>query len=292
MNIFLTGGSGFIGRNIIEQLGSRHNILAPSHADLELLDENAVRTYLSAHDIDVVVHGAVRPGHRNAKDPSRQIDCNLRMFFNIIRNAGCYKKLFVLSSGLVYDMRHYQPKMSEDYFDKHVPLDEGGFSKYIIAKHCQCRADITELRVFGVFGKYEDYAIRFISNAACKAVLDLPITIKQNRCFDYIYIDDFITILDRFITDDIAPGAYNITPDNSIELLSLAEKVRSVANKDLPIRVAQEGLGIEYSGLNSKVRSAIPDLSFTPIDTAISLLYDWYQANQHLLQRELLLHDK
>jgi len=292
MNIFLTGGSGFIGRNIIEQLGSKHTILAPSHAELELLDENAVRDYLSEHAIDIVVHGAVRPGHRNAKDPSRQIDNNLRMFFNIIRNDRLFRKMFVLSSGLVYDMRHYQPKMSEDYFDEHVPLDEGGFSKYVIAKHCQCRTDITELRVFGIFGKYEDYAIRFISNAACKAVFDLPITIKQNRRFDYIYINDFISVLDRFITTDIPPGAYNITPDDSIELLTLAEKVRSSANKDLPILVAQEGMGIEYSGSNSRLRSVFPDLSFTPVDTAISLLYDWYRGNQHLLQRELLLHDK
>lgn len=128
MKIFLTGGSGFIGRNIIEQLGGKYEILAPTHAELELLDAETVSDYLDRNQVDVVLHAAVRPGHRNAKDASNQLDHNCRMFFNLARNSDRFGKMIFLSSGAVYDMRYYQPKMKEEYFDAHVPADEVGFS--------------------------------------------------------------------------------------------------------------------------------------------------------------------
>ena len=202
MNLFLTGGSGFIGRNILELLGQKHQIIAPTHKELDLLDENAVTEFFNSHDIDIVIHSAVRPGHRNAKDLSNQFDHNTRMFSNLVSNSSKFKKMIFLSSGLVYDIRYYQPKMKEEYFGNHIPSDEAGFSKYLSAKQIEKSSNIIELRLFGVFGKYEDYSIRFISNAICKALFDLPITIKQNRKFDYLYIEDLMPILQYFINND------------------------------------------------------------------------------------------
>ena len=293
MKVLLTGGSGFIGRNILESyLAGKHTFYAPRHKELDLLDEQAVRDFFTAHNIDVVIHGAVRPGHRNATDPSNQLYQNTRMFFNIVRNANRFDKMIYLGSGLVYDVRHYVPKMKEAYYDTHVPVDEGGFSKYIIAKYIEHVDNIVELRIFGIYGKYEDYAIRFISNAICKTIFDLPITIKQNRRFDYIYIDDLMPIVDYFIRNRGAYKNYNITPDNSAELKHLAEKIRTVSNKDVPIRIAQEGMGPEYSGDNHRLREEIPSLVLTPPDEAIRQLNGWYKDNIQTINREALLIDK
>lgn len=292
MKILITGGSGFIGRNLIEYLSQKHEIFAPTHKELDLLDEAAVAEFFRLHYVDVVIHGAVRPGHRNSKDPTGQLFYNTRMFFNIIRNTDRFRKMIFLSSGLVYDMRYYLPKMEEKYFDKHVPADDGGFSKYISAKYIEQVENIVELRVFGIFGKYEDYAIRFISNAICKTLFDLPITIKQNRKFDYIYIDDLIPVVDYFLENKGKYNAYNVTPDDAIELRVLAEKVQEISKKNSPIFIAQEGMGMEYSGDNKRLREEISKLKFTPIDSAILQLYDWYGANMHLLNRKSLLIDK
>lgn len=292
MNIFLTGGSGFMGRNILESLSGKYNIIAPSHSELELTDEDAVKGFFRNHDIDIVIHGAVRPGHRNARDPSNQLYGNTRMFFNIVRNADRFKRMIFLSSGLVYDTRHYLPKMKEEYFDTHVPIDEGGFSKYIAAKYIEKADNIVELRIFGVFGRYEDYSIRFISNAICKTLFDLPITIKQNRRFDYIDINDLMPVIEYFIYNQGGHKCYNVTPDDSMELKALAEKVRDVAGKDLPIMVAQDGMGIEYSADNKRLRAEISGLSFSNTDDAIRSLYAWYSSNKHKINKEPLLIDK
>ncbi len=293
MDIFLTGGSGFIGRNIIESfLAEKYDIIAPAHRDLDLLDEDMVKDFFMRNHIDVVIHAAAKPGHRNAKEPDKVFYENTRMFFNIARNSEYFKKMLVIGSGAIYDMRHYQLKMREEYFDTHVPVDEHGLCKYVCGKYIEQSANIIDLRVFGIFGKYEDYAIRFISNLICKAVYDLPLTIKQNRRFDYIYIDDLMQVLDYFIERLVRYKEYNITPDKSVALYSIAEKVRDFSGKNLPIIVAHNGMGLEYSGDNSRLRSEIKDLRFTRIDEAIAELYEWYIRNKGSIKKDLLLVDK
>lgn len=291
MKVFITGGSGFIGRNLVEYLQPKCQVLAPSHKELELLDEGAVRKYLNDHRFDIVIHGAVRAGHRNAKDSSGQLDRNLRMFFNIIRNGDKFGKLIFLSSGAVYDVTKPMVKVKEDYFDTFVPQDEHGFSKYIIAKHIEKTNNAVELRLFGIFGKYEDYAIRFISNAICKTLFELPITIRKNRKLDYLYVDDLMAVVDYFIKSSPAHKAYNITADESMEITNLAEKVKNLSGKDIAI-VKEKSAGVEYSGDNSRLRKEISDLRFTPIDISIERLYGWYKENKSLIDKKLLLADK
>jgi GDP-L-fucose synthase len=99
-------------------------------------------------------------------------------------------------SGAEFDRNNWIPKMKEEYFDSFVPTDQYGFSKYIINKYTERAENIFNLRLFGVFGKYEDYQIRFISQTCCRAIYDLPITINQNVNFDYTYIDDVVEITD------------------------------------------------------------------------------------------------
>ena len=290
--VLVTGGSGFVGRNLTEQLADEFTILAPRHAELELLDEEAVAGYLREHGVDFVVHSAVKPGHRNAADPTGLVAANARMFFNLARLAGRYERMIFLSSGAAYALRHYAPKMPETYFDTHVPADELGFSKYICGKYVERAARVVELRPFGVFGKYEDWEIRFISNAICKTLFDLPVTLRQNRRFDYLWVDDLAEVVRHFLREEGRHQAYNATPDAAVEMRTLAEKVVALSGKDLPVVVAAEGMGLEYSGDNRRLREEIPDLRLTPLDEALGKLYEWYEAHRELIRREALLVDK
>jgi dTDP-4-dehydrorhamnose reductase len=262
--VLITGGSGFIGRNLVESLKGKYEILSPSRQELDLLDDQAVRRYFIDHHIDVVVHSATTPGHRNAKPVADLALRNQKMFFGLARNRDRYGKLIFLSSGAVYDMRHYLPNMKEEYFDTHVPVDEHGFSKYVCAKYIEEADKIVELRLFGVFGKYEDYEIRFISNAICKAIMGLPITIKQNRTFDYLYVEDLATVVDHFIMHEAQYKTYNVTSGEAIDLKSLAEIVSQTSGEKTEILIKEEGWGIEYSGDNSRLRESLPHLHSRP----------------------------
>lgn len=292
--ILLTGGSGFIGKNILESdLAVKYEIIAPRHKELDLADTESVDRFFSNHKIDYVIHAAVKPGHRNAPDLSNLFLTNTRMFFNLERHSSEYEKMIVIGSGAIYDGTKYRPKMSEEEWLKYIPQDEHGYCKYVCEKVIQNSRNIYDLRVFGIFGKYEDYAIRFISNAICKVIFDLPITIRQNRKFDYIYVNDLIPVLDWFIQHTPLHHSYNITPDESISLLDLAKIVRKVADKnELSIQIAQDGDGLEYSGENSLIKAEYSAYAMRPIEESVQQLYSWYCENKDKIDINNLLVDK
>lgn len=292
-NILLTGGSGFIGKNILESfLAEKYAIDAPSSQELNVADEKSVVQYFSSHKPDIVIHAAVKPAHRNAKDFNNVFFTNTRMFFNLERYSDNYEKMLVIGSGAIYDNRNYRPKVKEEDWIRNIPIDEHGFCKYVCEKVIEKSRNIYDLRVFGIFGKYEDYAIRFISNAICKILFDLPITIKQNRKFDYLYVDDLMPVLDWFIHSTPNFKAYNITPDNSVYLYDLAIIICEIAGKPThPIFIAQEGVGLEYSGNNARLKDEY-NLQLTPLKIAIYKLYLWYSDNKCLLDKKKLLMDK
>lgn len=292
--VLLTGGSGFIGRNLADShLARAYDLLVPTHAELDLCDDGQVRRYLKSQKIDVVIHTAVKPSHRNAPDPTRILYANTRMFFTLARNADCFSRLITTGSGAVYDACHYRPRMAEGFFDEHVPEDELGFSKYITMKFIEnAPFPAVDLRLFGIFGPYEDYAIRFISNAICKTLFGLPITLKQNRRFSYLYVKDLPRIMEMFVENDVAARAYNVAPPEPIELLDIAHLVKRITRSDAPVLVSHEGLGSDYTADSSLLLRNFPGVSFTPMEDAIRELHAWYGARMHLVRRELLVVDK
>lgn len=291
--VLVTGGSGFIGRNIREsRLGDRYELLVPSHAELDCADDRSVDAWFRSHEVDAVIHAAVKPGHRNAADRSDLLYTNTRMFFNLERHRGEYAKMLVIGSGAIYDNRVYRPRMREEEWIEHLPADEHGYCKYICAKAAEAVDNVYDLRVFGIFGPYEDYAIRFISNAICKALCGLPITLRQDRIFSYLWVEDLVPVLEWMLEHEPRSKAYNIVPDEVCSLRALAETVREITGTEVPLRVAQEGLGMEYTGDNARLRSEMPDLRFTPVREAVVKLAAWYRGHITQIDRNALLTDK
>jgi len=292
--ILLTGGSGFIGKNIAESpLSKEFQIITPSSKELNLVDEQCVRSFFSHNDVNYVIHCGAKPSHRNAKDLNNIYYTNSRMFFNLERECNKYEKMLVIGSGSIYDCRYYHSKMKEFEWKEHIPADELGFCKYVCEKVIEQSSNIYDLRVFGVFGKYEDFSIRFISNAICKTLFDLPISIKQNRVFDYIYIDDLIPILGWFLNNEPKYKSYNITPEQSISLYELALMVNDISKKKLPIHILKDGYGLEYTGDNKLIKEEMADnYSFSPLYSSVEKLYRWYKENITLIDKQNLLFDK
>lgn len=291
MVIMLTGGRGFIGRNLHEQMQRRYGILAPRRQELDLMDADAVKRYLELHRVDAVIHCATTPGHRNAPPVPDLAARNLRMFVNLSRNRHLFGKMLYLSSGAIYDMRYGVVRMKEEDYTQRVPVDDHGFSKYVIAELVEGCDNIVELRLFGVFGKYEDYAIRFISNAICKSLLGLPISIKQNRRFDYVYIDDLVPVLEHFLHNRALHTCYNVTSDETVELKSLADLVKRHASRSIDIIIREAGMGLEYSGDNARLKTTLGTLPFGRLSDNVGRLFSWYQENLGSIDRSKLLVD-
>ncbi len=291
--VLVTGGSGFIGRNIAESvLREEYELAAPTRSELDLSDEASVDSYFRLREFDAIVHAAVKPAHRAVADRSGILLDNLRMFHNLERNSGRFGRMIVMGSGSIYDLRRYRPHMREESVDESVPEDELGLYKYSVWKLMEGKDDRVDLRIFGIFGKYEDYSIRFISNMICKALLGMTLTMKQDRSFDYLWIEDLIPIVEHFIEASSASGAYNTTPGSPRLLSAIARDVLSEIGCDLPIEVEKEGLGPEYSGDNARLLAEIPGLRFTPQIEGIRKLIEYYRSSIDFIDRARLTYDR
>lgn len=291
--ILLTGGSGFIGRNIKESyLAEQYEIIAPTHKELPLDDTQAVDDFFKHREFDVILHTAVKPGHRNAKDLSNLLSTNLRIFENLERNKHKYGKFINFGSGAIYDVAQNNAGVTEQDIYKNMGKDDHSFCKYVIHKQIDSLENFYDLNIFGIFGKYEDYAIRFISNAVCKAIFGLPITLRQNRRFSYLDVNDLPPILEWFIENQPKYKSYNIVPNNFVELKTIADLVNEISDKNLEIKIANEGFGLDYYGSNGRLKKEMPELVFTPIQTSIQNLFAYYEQNQKSLDKNLLLEDK
>lgn len=282
MRMLITGGNGFIARNLFEQLNGKYKIFSASRQELDLLDSSKVFNYIKSNQFDVIIHTATydaAPKH-SKKDPTKVLENNLRMFFNIARCKDYFRKMIYFGSGAEYDREHWIPNMKEDYFDQYVPADQYGFSKYIMTKYTLSNNGVYNLRLFSGFGKYEDWRVRIISSICHNAVLDLPITINQNKYYDFVYINDLVRIVEWFINNEPKKKVYNVCTGKAVDFKTIAEKIISISGKKLEIKIAAEGLGKEYSGDNTLLLSELKGFEFTPIDTSIKALYEWYNQNK------------
>jgi len=292
MKLLITGGSGFIGRNLAEYFAPRYEVSAPSSSQLNLLDALAVRDYLCANRFDVVVHAATTRSNRRMAAPPDLLDRNCRMFFNLVRNDSLFGRMIYFGSGAEYNRAGLPARVREDYFDSSVPTDPYGFSKYICAKYIARSDRIVNLRLFGVFGKYEDYSVRFISNACCRAVKGLPIVIRQDVVFDYLYINDLAKIMDWFVNHEPHHKAYNVCSGAGVALTKLAEIVAEVSGRNPEVIVPEGGLAPEYTADNALLLNEIGGYAFSRMPACIKELYTWYMGQERDIDRESLRFDE
>lgn len=285
--ILIVGASGFIGRNIEEYLQSapeRYELYTPGSKELNCADAVAVEQYLKKYHFDVVIHAV---GHSNIpgrnRAPKDTLDMTLRTYFNFERCQDYFGKMIFFGSGAEFDRTHYEPKMKETGFDKFVPRDDYGYAKYIINKSIANSKNIYNLRIFGLFGKYEFWPNKFISLSCCKTILDVPISIRRNVRFDWLYIDDLMPIIQWFIHNEPKHKDYNLCSGSVHGLLEVAQMILKVEDKNLPIYVCNDEQALEYSGCNHRLLEEIGDLRFISTDEAIHVLYHWYKQSKEAI---------
>ncbi len=293
--VLIIGGSGFIGKNVREYLENKkcYEIHAPTTKNLNAIDEEQVANVLRQTYYDIVLNFAVYgDGVDKTKDGSKILEYNLRIFLNFEKNHQLYGRMFYAGTGAEYDKRFDIRSVKESEEGKHIPIDQYGLMRYITDRMIRQSENIYSLKLFGIFGKYEPWHIRFISNCCCKAIKGIPISIRQNVYFDYIWIEDFCKILDWFMNEDNHPQhhAYNVTRGEKVDLLTIAKMVVEISGKQIPIIVCHEGIGKEYTSDNQLLLQEIGGFRFTPLKAAIHKLYVWYQNHENEIDLYKLLY--
>lgn len=140
----MTGGSGMVGRNLLEHPAiGEFDFLVPRSSKLDLRDFNVVQAYLRKHKPDIIIHAAGKVGgiQANMREPVRFLMDNLDMGRNIVwaaYHAGI-KRLINLGSSCMYPRNHNEPLSEEMILKGELePTNEGyALAKVVTARLCE-----------------------------------------------------------------------------------------------------------------------------------------------------------
>ena len=290
--VLITGGKGFIAQSLLEALQEDCDIDCFGRQQLDLLDTQSVEKLIKNNKYDVVIHSATYDAAPafSTKDPLKVLENNLKMYFNIARCSDYFGKMLYFGSGAEFGRENWIPRMKENYFDVFVPTDQYGLSKYTMTKYTQKSSNIYNLRLFSIVGERDDWRYRFISLACCKAAFDMPITFRQNVFFDFLYIDDLVSIVKWFVANKPRYKVYNTCTGMVYDYQTIAEKICEISSKNLEIRAENDGFGTEYSGDNNLLLKELNNYKFASSDEYIRKLYNWAIENKNKIDTKKFLY--
>ncbi len=241
----VTGGSGFIGSNLAEELSNRYEVTVLddlstgresnlSGLDVEFAKGSILDTELltrTFRDARFVFHEAALPSvQRSVEDPARSNMVNVNGTLNVLlaaRDAGVEKVLFASSSS-VYGDTPVLPKVETM---TPAPMSPYAVTKLTDEHYCRVFTALYDLptvalRYFNVFGPKQDPTSQYaavIPNFITRILAGEPPVIhgdgRQTR--DFTFVRDVVRA-NILAAESDAVGVFNVACQKRIDLIELA----------------------------------------------------------------------
>lgn len=310
----VTGGAGFIGSNIVEELvkrgekvrvidnfsnGKMENI-QPFLSNIELFrgdirDIDTVRQVLKGADY-VLHQAALGSIPRSIANPIETNSCNADGTLNMLvasKEMGI-KRFVYASSSSVYGNSEELPK-KENMITK--PCSPYGVSKLIGEMYCRVFFDVYELktvilRYFNVFGKHQDPTSQYaavIPKFITEIQRGVPPVIfgdgEQTR--DFTYVSNVVEANLMACSQDIEMYGepFNIAFGEKHSVIELFNRVASILSKEISPRFQEGRKGeIKHSYADtSKARSIFGYKPLIDFKSGIELAIEWYKKEYSAL---------
>lgn len=255
MKVLITGGKGYIARNLVPLLeAGGYEVVAPSRTEMDLLDEKGTHEYLMREQPQILVHVAARGGKRTKKDTWEEVFVENTKMWETIESV-CLNpsigidKIITFGSGAEFDRRHAIGQAMEREIENAYPIDPYGLSKNLIARRAlEGFTHTYVLRLFGCFN-WDDDPSRFIKAGILNLKRGLPIEVHQNKEMDYFFLDDIYLVLDYIIQHQCCPRHMNLVYSEKVTLLDIASLIHKHVGKFEPgIKLVEMGQGDPYTG--------------------------------------------
>lgn len=307
MHFLVTGGGGFIGSNLVQELlilghkvrvldnfstGKREN-LQPFINDIELI-EGDIRSYhvtdRAVRGTEIILHQAALPSvPRSINDPITSNEVNVVGTLNILEAARTngVRRIVYASSSSVYGDNPVLPKV-ETMTPK--PLSPYAVSKLAGENYCRVFAELygietVALRYFNVFGPRQD------PNSQYSAVIPRFISAMLNGKSPTVYGDgsqsrDFTHVSNVVQANilasrepDAVGRALNCATHGQVTLNDLVARLNIILGTDVPPRYSDVRSGdIKHSYADiTALRSATGYEPITDFDTGLRQTVQYYQ---------------
>lgn len=211
MKILITGGSGFIGQNLIHALIKKEDIeifslskgqvhfSGATAIQCDILEQQKVERLFQKIHFDVVIHlAAITEHYAIVDDRFKTFQTNLQGTINLLEcfNRYCEGGLFLYSStGKVYGDTNEMP-ISETarIFPKNILGKTKHITEQIIDFYAEPKNQYLICRIFNIYGEHQkrSFVVPTIIDQLDEPVLKLG-ALEDQR--DYLYIDDLIAAL-------------------------------------------------------------------------------------------------
>ena len=131
-NILITGGNGYLAKALYEALHINYSVTTVSRNDFDLSNTLQTNEWLSGKHFNVVIHTAIKGGHRLIKDGASVLDTNLKMYYNLLDNQQHYTKFINIGSGAEVYQTNSPYGLSKRVIRESV-LDKNNLDKYFLA---------------------------------------------------------------------------------------------------------------------------------------------------------------
>ena len=276
MRIFVTGGTGFFGKSILDYLkrhpdfraGDEWMILSRDperfqSRNADLLDQGRkigfvtgdVRDFCAEGRYDEIIHAATAAVTTMADDEmTSTIVEGTRHVLDFAKFCGA-KKILLTSSGAVYGPQ--TAPVGEDAPCN--PVTAYGKGKLEAERMCvESGLDAKIVRCFAFTGPYLNRDIHYaIGNFIRDCLAGEPIIIKGDGTpqRSYLYADDLVEWLFAVLDRGVSGCPYNVGSPEGLSIREVAERVRAALGTKNDIRV----LGVSVPGTPPSVY--VPDVS-------------------------------
>jgi len=309
--IFITGGTGFIGRNLVGAL-SAARAAGALNAEITVLTRGGdyfrdlrdrlpasfrfhlgdVRTFdFPAGRFSFVIHGAAESARPVSDDETRStiVDGTTRCL-KFAARAGAERVLY-LSSGAVYGRQPSEiERISEDDAEERAPV---GLNAYGMAKR-QAEAIVTEAREcetivargFAFVGAHLPLDRHFaIGNFIRDALAGDPIVVQGDGTplRSYLYAADLSVWLLTILVRGGPGAAYNVGSEEAISIGDLARLVARTVRPGTEVRVLGTPTReppVRYIPSTERARSELRLRVWTPLEEAIRRTANWYSPRE------------
>lgn len=228
MNILVTGGAGFIGKHLVNELVKHRNNVASF--DLQYGDD-LLKGFSGT--FDAIYHLAVLSRPLAQSDPRKAIDVNIKGTINVLEHARkCDAKVIFTSASSVYGIPMHSP-VKED--EPHSPVSIYGATKsaaesLILTYNRLYSIDYLIFRFTSVYGlgqKSTREVIPAFINATKKGnAITITGSGKQSR--DFVYIDDVVHFLVSALEEDKKDMIFNLGSGKETSINKLVDLIANV----------------------------------------------------------------
>lgn len=308
-SILITGGAGFLGSYIIEELiryqpkqiyvidnlirGSLENMASFINDSRVTFFEDDIRNEKLINKLmsqsDYCFHAAALRINKCAENPADAFDVMLKSTFHIIEAAkNCKIKKFIYSSSAsVYGLAQNFPTPETD--NPYSNTTFYGAGKLFGEQMLHCYYDIHKLnyvalRYFNIYGPRMDtdgrYTELFIKWLKCIQNKQQPLIFGDgSTAMDFVYVTDVAKANIAALLNDVTDEAVNVGCGKETSLTELLKLILSINNSSIQPKYMPENIINPVKKRCADIRKAKRLLGFKPtvsLKEGIKLLSDWY----------------